>query len=234
MSIISGITTFMHDTSTAVNRLSNTLNSVVDQLATLQIQMSAVREVNTQLKSNITIIEEKLKKMQSQIDTKPTPTFASVAGSGLPPRPNVDMPPPGKPNGQTLQGKNAKKEKLIQALYPKAAREVIVSFADADKLDLTKEVADKALTEVNSAFLNSDLKKRPFHGARFSIAKNLILTTALHETSADLEIYWSIITEALKFIGPAVAKISEPWTKFILHGVPTYLELEEIHRDVED
>jgi hypothetical protein len=129
MSKISGITTFMHDTSIAVNRLSNTLNSVVDQLATLQIQMSAVREVNTQLKSNITIIEEKFKKMQGEIDTKPTPTFASVAGSGLPPHPNVDMPPPGKPNGQTLQGKNAKKEKLIQALYPKTAREVIVSFA---------------------------------------------------------------------------------------------------------
>jgi hypothetical protein len=117
--------------------------------------------------------------------------------------------------------------------HPKAAREVIVSFADADKFDLAKEVADKALTEANSAFLNSNLK-RPFHGARFSIAKNLILITALHETSADLEIYRPIITEALKFIGPAVAKIPEPWTKFILHGVPTYLELEEIRRDVED
>jgi hypothetical protein len=128
--------------------------------------MSAVREVNMQLKSNIAIIEEKLKKMQGQIDTKPTPTFASVAESGLPPRPNADMPPPRKPNGQTLQGKNAKKEKLIQALYPKAAHGAIVSFADADKLDLTKEVAHKALTEVNSAFLNSDLKKCLFHGAR--------------------------------------------------------------------
>jgi hypothetical protein len=79
--------------------------------------------------------------------------------------------PLGKPNGETPQGKNAKKEKLIQALYPKAAREVIVSFADADKMDRTKEVADKGLKEVSSAFLNSDLKKRPFYGARFSIAK---------------------------------------------------------------
>jgi hypothetical protein len=84
MSKISGITTFMHGTSTAVNRLSNTLNSVVDQLATLQIQMSVVREVNTQRKSNITIMEGKLEKMQGQIDTKPTPTFASVVGSGPP------------------------------------------------------------------------------------------------------------------------------------------------------
>jgi hypothetical protein len=75
---------------------------------------------------------------------------------------------------------------------------------------------------ISSTFLNSCLKERPFHGARFPITKNLILTTALHETSADLEIYRPIITEALKFIGPAVAKISEPWTKFILHGVPTY------------
>jgi hypothetical protein len=64
------------------------------------------------------------------------------------------MLPPRKPNSQTLQEKNVKKEKLIQALYPKAAREVIVSFSDTDKLDLTKEVADKALIEVNSAFLN--------------------------------------------------------------------------------
>jgi chromosome segregation ATPase len=83
----------MHDTSIAVNRLSHTLNSVVDQHATLQIQTSAVGEVNTQLKSKIATIEEKFKKMQDQIDTKHTPAFASVAGSGPPPRPNVDLPP---------------------------------------------------------------------------------------------------------------------------------------------
>jgi hypothetical protein len=104
-----------------------------------------------------------------------------------------------------------------------------VTFDNANNLTTGQQVEDKALEMANSALVNSTIRKRLFYGARFSLASNLVLTTGLHETNEDLE----VIAKALTFIGPASATLSVPWTKFLLHGVPTHLELETIRRDVE-
>jgi hypothetical protein len=56
----------------------------------------------------------------------------------------------------------------------------------------------------------------------------------LHETSTELDIYITTIVDAEKFIRLTMAKNSEPWTKFLLDGVPTYMALEDIQADVEE
>jgi hypothetical protein len=50
---------------------------------------------------------------------------------------------------------------------------------------------------------------------------DLVLTTGLHDDNAELEGYLPIIIKALEFIVLCTAKLSELWTKFLLHGVPT-------------
>jgi hypothetical protein len=122
---------------------------------------------------------------------------------------------------------------MLQPLYPKASREVIVTFDNANTLNTGQQVEDKALEMVNSALVNSPIGKRLLYGARFSLASNLVLTTGLHETNEDLGDYPEVIGKALTFIGPASATLSVPWTKFLLHGVPTQLDLETIRKDVE-
>jgi hypothetical protein len=66
-----------------------------------------------------------------------------------------------------------------------------------------------------------------------SHSSNLVLTTGLHENNEDLDDYLGVITKSVEVIGPATASLSVPWTKFLLHGVPTHLDLELIRRDVE-
>jgi hypothetical protein len=42
-----------------------------------------------------------------------------------------------------------------------------------------------------------------------------------------------VIIKSVEFIGPETASLSVPWTEFLLHGVPTHLDLEVTRRDVE-
>jgi hypothetical protein len=157
-------------------------------------------------------------------------TYPAVACAGLPPRPQ----PINNSNTNTANKQpELKPVKMLQPLYPKASREVIVTFDNANTLTARQQVEDRALEIVNSALFNSPNRKRLFYGSRFRLASSLILTTGLHETNEDLGDYLEVITKALTFIGPASATLPVPWTKFLLHGVPTHLELETIRRDVE-
>jgi hypothetical protein len=82
--------------------------------------------------------------------------------------------------------------------------------------------------------VNSNLKRCPLVGVRISMANNLVITVCLLETNADYEAYLPTIVDTLTFIGTGKATISEPWTKYLLHGVPTSMDLEEIRDDVEN
>jgi hypothetical protein len=107
-----------------------------------------------------------------------------------------------------------------------------VTSAEMPTAKDTQPIEDKVLKLVNTALLKSGLKKRAFCGARFSLALNLVLTTRLHD-NAELGEFLPVIVKALEFIGPCTVKLSEPWTKFLLHGVSTDVDLEDIREDVE-
>jgi hypothetical protein len=94
-------------------------------------------------------------------------------------------------------------------------------------------VEDRALQSVNNAIAKIPINKRLFHGARFSLVSNLVLTAGLHETNEDLDDYLDVITKSVEFIGPATTSLSVPWTKFLSHRVPTNLDLEVISCDIE-
>jgi hypothetical protein len=98
----------------------------------------------------------------------------------------------------------------------------------------SQETADRAYRELNQAMINSDLKRRPFMGVRFSMANNLVITVGLLETNAGYEAYLPTIVDIVAFIGTGKATISEPWTKYLLHRVSTAMDLEEIREDVEN
>jgi hypothetical protein len=172
-----------------------------------------------------------LKKQLQELETRPvetqTPkpiTYAPIAGQNLPPSPK-HIP--------TVAQVNVKQVKPLKSEYPRAAREIVVSFANAPLMDTSYTAADNALNAVNYAMNLSPLRYQIFFGARFSMTDNLGLTTALHSTHEGLEEYLTTIEKAVSYIGPATAKCSAIWSKFLLHGVPTHMSLDSIRAQVE-
>jgi hypothetical protein len=123
---------------------------------------------------------------------------------------------------------------LTQAKYPIAEREIVISFKNGLKCKPTDENAFRALKTVNKVIAeNKDLEKPPFICARFTLSNNLALTAGLDNCALDYESHLKVITESIKFVGDGTAIVNEKWSKFLLHGVPTFGTLEEIRNDVE-
>jgi hypothetical protein len=223
------------------SKLADNFGMLVEKFARMEETMNAVQAETANLLEILDDMQEKIKALENKPATDiPAPrktTYASVVNSGLPPRPVADNTTTSGNNTKTHgnkngKGKDPKNNKTLKPLYQRAAREVIITFAEMPTTKDTQPIEDKALKLVNTALLTSDLKKRAFCGARFSLALNLVLTTGLHD-NAELGEFLPVIIKALESIGPCTAKLSEPWTKFLLHGVPTDASLEDIREDVE-
>ena len=181
---------------------------------------------NTKMEETINRLSERL----ISLEKKPpppqnTPSFADVVGQGT---------QQGSTSSNANSNQKDKQLKLLKSPYPMASRDVHITFANASSIDPTQQLQDKALIAVNDVLAKTQLHKRIFHGARFSLSKNLILTTGLHDTNENLAGYLVTIEDSLKFIGSCNAKLCAPWSKFLLHGVPTSMELDVIRRDVEE
>jgi hypothetical protein len=215
----------MSQTTKTNSEISDSLSSLVNKIANIEIQMFVLRDENEDLKIKIAALNKRIKDLgRSPEKPKTRLTYSAVAGAGLPLRPQ----PTNNSNTHTANKKpEPKPVKMLQPLYPKSSREVNVTFDNANTLTTGQQVEDNALEMVNSALVNSPIGKRLFYGARFSLASNL------HETNEDLGDYLEVIRKEFTFIGPASATLLVPWTKFLLHGVPTHLDLETIRRDVE-
>jgi hypothetical protein len=120
--------------------------------------------------------------------------------------------------------------------YPKAEREVIVTFDEPKRpagID-DRHLADLALRDVNRAMLNfQDVKQFPFHLARVTANSNIVLTAAGNVRGVVYTDYVNIIADALKAYGACTAKVHEKWSKFLVRGVPTWLDPEGIRQDIE-
>jgi hypothetical protein len=166
----------------ATNRMSESMASVIDQLANLQLQMTAIKEENEMLKTRLDQMEEKLTNMKAKEETA-LPTHSSYAAAAkLPPR-----PPKTSPHAHVnIVKHNETPAKLAAPLHSRASREVTITFANAADIDRSHESEDNALKITNAAMLKSPLKKRPFSAARFSIAGKLILTTGPQDNNEEL------------------------------------------------
>jgi hypothetical protein len=215
---------------------------LVEKFARMEERMNAVHAENANLLEILDDMQEKIKALENKpatnIPAPRTTTYASVVNSGLPPRPATNHAATSGNNTKTHgnkndKGKDPKNNKILKPLYPHAAREVIVTFAEIPAAKDTQPIEDKALKLVNPAPLTLDLKKRAFCGARFSLSLNLVLTTGLHDNNSELGGFIPVIVKALEFIGLCIAKLSKLWIKFLLHGVLTDANLEDIREDVE-
>jgi hypothetical protein len=143
---------------------------------------------------------------------------------------NIVVPKKGK---AAVQNKLHKPEKLVQALYPKAEREIVIHFDKNTGSILTDELARDALNMVNRALVdNTGVLSPAFLCSRFS-RNNLVFTTGFNHKNMDYDAYLPIICNALASIGPATAVINEQWGKFLVHRVPTYTTMTEIREIVE-
>jgi hypothetical protein len=52
---------------------------------------------------------------------------------------------------------------MLQSLYPRASREIIVAFSNVDTLVTGQIVEDRALESVNNGIANTPINKRLFH-----------------------------------------------------------------------
>jgi hypothetical protein len=228
----SGLSNFMSHTNIEI---CDSLSSLVNKIANIEIQMSVLHDKNEDLKNKMAILNKRIKDLESAPAKPSTPrSYSAVAGAGLPPRPQPTITT--TTNTTTNSGKkkqDPKPVKMLKSLYPRASREIIVAFSNVYTLVTGQTVEGRALESVNNAIAKTLINKRLFHGARFSLASNLVLTTGLHETNEDLDDYLDVITKSVEFIRPATASLSVPWTQFLLHGVPAHLDLEVIRRDVE-
>jgi hypothetical protein len=120
--------------------------------------------------------------------------------------------------------------------YPKAEREVIVTFDELKRptrID-DRHLADLALRDVNRAILDyQNVKQFPFHLARVTANSNIVLTAAGNVRGVVYTDYVNVIANALKPYGTCTAKVHEKWTKFLVRGVSAWLDPQGIRQDIE-
>jgi hypothetical protein len=224
MDQLAGLTETVKDFKISNERSNRSLATLVDKIASMQLQITDLKSENEKLKGKWDILEKRI----ASLEETPAPkSYSAAVEHGLPPKPMFTA----NNNNQKLPTKPVK---TLQSPYPRASREVIVTFNNANMITTGQKIEDQALEAVNNALVKTAVQKRIFHGARFSLSNNLIFTTGLHDTNENLAGYLTTIEDSVKFIGIGNAALLAPWTKFLLHGVPTQLDLATIRRDVEN
>lgn len=238
-----------------VNQSAARITSLENQLAQLKNEQRKLADTATkqtpkpvvptfpaQQKATAIGLTQWSQMFQRQQPSAQTPALSppdKKQGSTQPP-PGQQLPLPQKPSTQdgfqlVHRKKNKPKlEKLVQAKYPLAEREIILSFANPLNVPPTEKNADIALEKINKIIVDhKDILQPPFTRARFTVNNNLVLTTGLNNCGMDYDSYLNIIVDAVRFLGHASARINEPWSKFLVHGVPTDSTLESIRYDIE-
>jgi chromosome segregation ATPase len=88
----SGLRNFMSHTARTNIEISDSLSSLVDKIANIEIKMSVLRGENEDLKNKMAILNKRIKDLES-VPAKPsTPrSYSAVAGAGLPHDPNPQL-----------------------------------------------------------------------------------------------------------------------------------------------
>jgi hypothetical protein len=55
----------------------------------------------------------------------------------------------------------------------------------------------------------------------------------LHTSNELLKDYLDVIENVVLYIGPCTSRCAEVWIKYLLHGVPTHIDLETIRQQRE-
>jgi hypothetical protein len=128
--------------------------------------------------------------------------------------------------------KKAKRETVLPKPYPTADRLVIFNLTSAP--NDRKEAADRALQLINKTITNhSDISYPPFILANITATNNLIFTVAPQHLGISYEPYLGIFEDALHEFPIASSRISQRWTRFLIHGIPTVATPEDVRTEIE-
>jgi hypothetical protein len=128
--------------------------------------------------------------------------------------------------------KKAKRETVLPKPYPTADRLVIFNLTSAP--NDRKEAADRALQLINKTITNhSDISYPPFILANITATNNLIFTVAPQHLGISYEPYLGIFEDALHEFPIASSRISQRWTRFLIHGIPTMATPEDVRTEIE-
>ena len=116
--------------------------------------------------------------------------------------------------------KKAWKKTILPKPYPTADRLVIFGLTTAP--NDRKEAADHALQVINKTITNhTDIPHPPFILVHITATNNLTFTTVPQHLGVSYEPYLAIFENALHDFPITSSRISQRWTRFIIHGIPT-------------
>jgi hypothetical protein len=129
--------------------------------------------------------------------------------------------------------KKAKRETVLPKPYPTADRLLIFSLTSAP--NDRKEAADRALQLINNTITtHNDITHPPFILANITNSNNLVFTVAHQHLGKNYEPYLGIFEDALVHEFPiASSRISQRWSRFIVHGIPTSATPETVRNEIE-
>jgi hypothetical protein len=215
-----------------------------------------IRECNKEMQDEIRHLTETVTKLTEQVailSARPVPTATSTIVKTVT-RPPLRQAPanlakPTQPTvptyAQVVQKKpaeftevrskkmKAKKETILPKPYPTADRQVIFNLTTAP--NNRKEAADRALQVINKTITShTDIMHPPFILATVSATNNLVFTTAPQQLSVNYEPYLRIFEDALHEFPITSSRISQRWTRFIIHGIPTTATPEDVRTKIEN
>jgi hypothetical protein len=217
--------------------------------------LQEMKDTNVEMQKHILQLTDTITKLSEQVailSSRPVPTATStiVKTVIIPPRQTPPIPTkPNKPTSptyaQVVQEKpleftevrskkmKAKQETVLAKPYPIADRMVIFSLTTAP--NNRKEAADRALQVINKTITNhTDILDPPFILANISATNNLVFTTAPQQLSINYEPYLKIFEDALHEFPITSSRISQRWTRFIIHGIPTTATPEDVRTEIEN
>jgi hypothetical protein len=73
----------------------------------------------------------------------------------------------------------------------------------------------------------------PLHTAFVSRANELVFTAGPRNHGLDYEPFLGIISDALSEIPALSGQVSQPWSKFVVNGIPTAATPEDVRQELE-
>ena len=167
----------------------------------------------------------------------PKPTWAQVAQAATPQTParNGASTTGGAGAFTKVESRRSRRRARKQAPAPPKTnpgqdKAALVHFDNPVKAHDQPATALEALTEANVALAKCGKNTpAPFLRANFTSERSLVLATGFGHAAKDYETHLDVVMAALsKRFGTGKARICVPWSKFLVHTIPTSMSLEEI------
>ena len=203
-----------------ISQLTNTVTKLSEQIAT-----QSTRPIPAAAPAAPRVVPAPSQQRQKPPTTTkpppgPTPTYAQVAEKQ--PREFTEA----------RSKKKARKETILPKPYPTADRLIIFSLTTPP--NNRKEAADRALQVANKTITtHADIEHPPLILANITATNNLVFTVTPQHLSTSYEPYLAILEEALHEFPIASSRVSQRWTRFIVHGIPTTATPESAWTEIE-